>query len=163
LRPTEENMAWLSITDQGAQWERFSKMRQVQPVWSWHHLTQRRGIRIEIDTVYNDLDTTIDRLVYRDKDGKYWQTSTSVAGNQSATLTPTSLTEIGNLQVWSSHPQWLSHTARTEAWDSLPLHTALMVFTEPVVWDDLTATDGQFDNIDAAISDVHTVLYGVLP
>ena len=163
LRPTEENLAWLSITEDGAQWERFSKKRQVHPVWSWHHLTQRRGIRIENGTVYNDLEATIDRLVYRDKDGQYWQTSTSVAGNQSAALTPTSLNEIGNLHLWSSHPQWLWHIARTEAWGSLPLHTALMVFTEPVVWDDLTATNGQFDNIDAAISDVHTVLYGVLP
>ena len=48
-------------------------------------------------------------------------------------------------------------------WDDMPRNTVLFVLKDKVIWDGLESSNGNFDKVDVAISDVHTIVYGVLP
>ena len=48
-------------------------------------------------------------------------------------------------------------------WNNMAKRTILFVLNEKIVWDGLESTKGNFDRVDGAISDVHTIVYGVLP
>ena len=159
IREDGGNIAILKESKDGSTWEDLSKMRQVQPLLSWHKLPQRRGVRVDNGTVFNDLDVPLDQVTFRDADGEYWVSSEISAGSSQQ------LTEL--LSPWqfrSFFPEvWKKHELLNVHWNNMAKNTILFVLNEKVIWDGLESTNGNFDQVDGAISDVHTIVYGVLP
>lgn len=159
IRSNRDSVAVLQENKDGSTWKDLSKMRQVHPILSWHKLPQRRGVRVENGTVYNDLDVPLEQLLFRDLDGTYWASDTVPSGGSQ------SLTEVAKkptfLEFYPS--KWRDHDMISMHWDQMPRHTVLFVLKDKVIWDGLESSNGDFDKVDSAISDVHTIVYGVLP
>ena len=159
IRPNRDSLAVLKENTDGRRWEDLSKMRQVHPIMSWHKIPQRRGVRVENYTVYNDLDVPLEQLSFRDLNGTHWTSDTVPAGG-SQPLTEASLDPL----IMDLFPDiWKKHEMISMHWDDMPFNTVLFVLKEKVIWDGLESSNGNFDKVDAAISDVHTIVYGVLP
>ena len=58
---------------------------------------------------------------------------------------------------------WKRHDMVSMYWDDMPRNTVLFVMKDKVIWDGLEGSNGNFDIVDSVISDVHTIVYGVLP
>ena len=159
IRPEQENAATLSETSSGSEWVNISKLRQVQSVLSWHTIQQRRGIRVENGTVYNDLDVSIRKLMHRDEAGNYW-VSPELSAGSSAQLVKAST----GFNLQNFFPDlWVKNGMVSAYWTNMPNNTVVFLMEDKVTWDGLEASNGDFDLIDGAISDFHTVVYGVLP
>ena len=159
MRPERVDFATLVETTDGSEWVNISKLRQVQMVLSWHSIPQRRGVRVDNGVVYNDLDVSIRKLMTRDSNGEYW-VSPSVEGGSSAKL----VNATSEFFLWDFFPEvWQKEQMVSMHWEDLPNNTVLFVLDGKVVWDGLENTGGDFDPIDGAISNFHTVVYGVLP
>ena len=153
------HLAVLKENNDGSTWEDLSKMRQIHPILSWHKLPQRRGVRVENDTVYNDLDVPLEQVSFRDLNGTYWVSDTVPAGgSQPLTEAPK------DPRMFDFFPDvWKRHEMISMHWDDMPRNTVLFVLKDKVIWDGLESSNGNFDKVDATISDVHTIVYGVLP
>ena len=159
IRPEQENAATLSETSSGSEWVNISKLRQVQSVLSWHTIQQRRGIRVKNGMVYNDLDVSIRKLMHRDEAGNYW-VSPELSAGSSAQLVQAST----GFNLQNFFPDlWVKNGMVSTYWTNMPSNTVVFLMEDKVTWDGLEASDGDFDLIDGAISDFHTVVYGVLP
>ena len=109
--------------------------------------------------VYNDLDVPLEQVSFRDLNGDYWVSEAVTAGG-SQSLTQASK----DPQQFEFFPDvWKRHDMISMHWDDMPLNTVLFVLKDKVIWDGLESSNGNFDKVDAAISDVHTIVYGVLP
>lgn len=155
------------INEDGVQdWINFSKLRDVQALLSWHQVTQRRGLRIENGVAYNDLDQSVFDVLYRDKEGAYWQADTIAKGESISLVKDLEFTRL-NLDKWNfrdhSYQNVNNETVRTLSWNHLPKHTALFLLKEPATWDAMDVSDGHFDKVDGIISNAHTLVYEVLP
>ena len=142
-------------------WTNFAKLRDVQALLSWHHVSQRRGIRVENEIVYNDLDKPVFNVLYRDNDGMYWRAQSVLEGNSETLIEDSEFTTL-DLGRWM-HEDWRSQNARTLSWKNLPKHTVFFEIKDAVVWDAVEASDGKFDEVDGVTSSVYTLVYGVLP
>ena len=72
IRPDRDSIAVLNESKDGGTWKDLSKMRQVQSLLSWHKLPQRRGVRVENQNMFNDLDVPLEQVTFRDANGEYW-------------------------------------------------------------------------------------------
>ena len=148
------------------EWSNFAKLRNVQALLSWHQVTQRRGLRIEEGVAYNDLDQSVFDVLYRDKEGVYWKADTIAKGKSNALTEDLGFTRL-NLDKWSfpeyNYQNMNGEPVRTLSWSHLPKHTALFVLKKSPTWDAMDASDGHFDKVDGVVSNVHTLVYEVLP
>ena len=158
-RTNRDSVAILKESNEGGNWMDLSKMRQVQSLLSWHKLPQRRGVRVENGTVFNDLDVALSQVTFRDVMGVYWVIPDIPAGGSmqlTKAATPFQFREFFP-EAWKLHEMISVH------WNNMAKNTILFVLNEKIVWDGLESTGGNFDRVDGAISDVHTIVYGVLP
>ena len=150
-------MTNLEITENDSELSRAILPRTLQSGYTWTNLLQRRGLRVNGETVFNDLGIDLEDVWVRDSNGTYWLAE-EIDKNSSATLVRQTSRPPIPLWIPSIWKGW-----HTMYWEDIPNNTYIFHSDKLIMWDGVASSGGGVDEVDSKLSHRSTIVYGVLP